>query len=593
MSRLTPLILAVIVGLLGYFAYRQTQHEAETAVVEATPLFPGVELRRVAAIRLENIDSSRHMRFEKDPLGRWQMTEPVAWPTEPGFMDQILGVIQRNGATVVPQQLMEEAEPSFSPPRGFLETTEILESGEKRLVRVEIGVADLDGLRVYVRRDGEILRTARNIETLMRFNSADFRSKSLLDFSPSSVVELERIGGWYEGDSGESLDFLARPEGYGWRIHKPARVQGDPDLMVLWSRFLSSARAKRFSSDRADVDLSRYNLHEPWVTIKVTTNLGVEHLLHVSAELDRDKIYARREGLSTIFELDVTTALKLREPVTSFYEAAFVRVPRDRLRHVWISREESELRFTLKGKDWTVATRPRGMDGFGLELAADADVMSDMLLKVEKASVLRYFDDVGVNDFFKGGRSLRGLWLEPTDDIRQGGFLGELVQTPQGTDVVPFLREGDSIVGSLAPEISDFTELPLEAFLQRRLWALKNITLDRLEIERDGEERAFKRTQLDDWQPADADVRARDLDPVLDHLLFLWASQHVAEGEREELTDVINVRFRNRSGDIFSVSIGVTPSGEAQASLGAMRATLKRQQLHADLMAIMDKKPVR
>ncbi len=593
MSRLTPLILAVVVGVLGFFAYRQTQHEAENFVEEATQLFKGVEMRRVVAIRLEQIKTSRHLRFEKDPLGRWQMTEPVAWPAEPGLMDKILGVIQRNGATVVPQQLMDEAEPSFSPPRGFLETTEILESGEKRLVRVELGEVDLDGMRVYVRRDGEILRTGRSIETLFTLNSADYRSKRLFGFSPQSVVEVERIGGWYGDDGGESLTFLARPEGYGWRIHKPVRVMGDPDLMVLWLRFLSGARAKRFSSDRDDVDLARFNLEQPWVTIKVTTRRGVEHRLHISAEPSRDKVYARRDDLSTIFEIDQTTLAKFREPVESFYEAAFVRVPREKLRNVWMSRPDGELRFTRKGDDWTVAERPREISDFGMELPADTDVMNDMLLQVEKASILRYFSDVQVHEFFEGGKSLRGLWLEPEDDIRQGGFLGDVVQTPQGTDVVPFLREADSVVGSLAPEIRDFTDLPVEAFLKRRLWALKNLTLSRLEIERDGKIRAFKRSQSADWQPVDAEVPARDLDPVLDHLLFLWASGHIKEGEREPLSNVVKVSFRNRTGDVFQVGIGTTPSGEAQATMGAIRATLKRQQLHADLMEIMDKKPIR
>ncbi len=593
MSRLTPLILAVIVGVLGFFAYRQTQHEAESAVAETSQLFQGVELRRVVAIRLEDIKASHHMRFEKDPMGRWQMTEPVAWLAEPGLMDKILGVVQRNGASIVPQQLMDEAEPSFSPPRGFLETTEVLENGEKRRVRIELGQVDLDGMRIYVRRDGEILRTSRNIETLFSLNSSDYRSKRMMAFSPESVVEIERVGGWYDNDGGESLDFLARPEGYGWRIHKPTKVMGDPDLLLLWSRFLASARADRFASDRTDVDFAKYNLDQPWVTIKVTTSGGIEHRLHISADFDRDKVFARKDDTATVFEIDAPTTKKFREPVESFYEAAFVRVPRQKLKHVWISREDGDLRFTRKGEDWTVAERPRAVGDYGMELPADTDVIVEMLLKIEKASILRYFSDVKLTDFFDGGKSPRGLWLEPTDDIRQGGYLGDVVQTAQGTDVVPFLREGDTIVGSLAPEIRELTERPVQEFLQRRLWAMKNITLSGLEIERGGQKRLFRRTQKDDWQPADAEVPARELDPVLDHLLFLWASGHVAEGERESLSDTVTVTFADRAGKNFVATIGTTPSGEAQVAIGPMRAILRRQQLHADLMAIMDKKPIR
>ena len=198
-----------------------------------------------------------------------------------------------------------------------------------------------------------------------------------------------------------------------------------------------------------------------------------------------------------------------------------------------------------------------------------------------------------VDDFFKGGKSVRGLWLEPEDDIRQGGFMGDVVQTAQGTDVVPFLREGDSLVGSLAPVIRDLTERPLESFLNRRLWALKNVSMAGLEIQRDGLKRNFRRTPADDWQPIDAEVPARELDPVLDHLMFLWASTHVPKGERETLSSVVKVTFSDRSGGTFTADIGATPSGEAQVSIGPMRAVLRRQELHGDLMAIMDKKPVR
>ncbi|MFT5732751.1 MAG: hypothetical protein ACI8WY_001417 [Planctomycetota bacterium] len=542
-------------------------------------------------MRLEDIKATRHMRFERDAGGRWFMTDPVAWPAEPGLMEKIFQVLQRNGATIVPVQLMGEAEPSFDPPRGFLETTEVLENGDKKLTRIEVGALDLDGMRVYVRRDGEILRTARNLETLFMLNSGDYRAKNLFTFDASSVAQVERVGGWYADGPGESLDMLARPEGYGWRIHKPVKVMGDPTLLTLWTRFLSSARAKRFVSDRIDADLVKYKLDEPWVTIKVTTQGGAVQMLHVAA--DRDRVYARREGLPNIFELDASTAVRLREPVEIFYEGNFVRVPRTDVKHLWMSRPGGELRFTRGSDAWTVAQQPTGLEGFSMELPADSGVMTDLMVATEKAAVLRYFRDVAVDDFFPGGAAVRGLWIEPHQDIRQGGFLGEVVQTPQGTDVVPFLREGDSVVGSLAPEILEWVERPIEHFLDRQLWALQNVRMKGLVIEREGESRRFRRTPKDDWQPIDAEVPARELDPVLDHLLFLKASEHIAEGQRESLADVVTVTFRD-SGGLESVArIGLTATGQTQVAIGAMRAVLKRSQLHGDLMKIMDAKPVR
>ena len=55
MNRLTPLVLLVIVLGLGFLAVRQTEREAETTSSAVVPLFPGVEIRRVRSVRIENI----------------------------------------------------------------------------------------------------------------------------------------------------------------------------------------------------------------------------------------------------------------------------------------------------------------------------------------------------------------------------------------------------------------------------------------------------------------------------------------------------------------------------------------------------------
>lgn len=594
MSRLTPLILLVVVGALALLAVRQTEREAAGRPPEPTPLFQGVELRRVSAIRLENIRASRHMRFERDDAGRWFMTDPVAWAAEPGLMDKVFGVIQRNGATPVPDQLVADAAESFEPPRGFLETTEVLENGEKRKTRIEVGGLDLDGMRVYIRRDGVTLRTARNLETLFSFTEADFRSKKLFGFLGNSITKIERVGGWYDEtdpEGGESLGFMAIPEGYSWRIHEPVRVLGDPVLLTLWSRFLRGAEGQRFVSDRVDVDLADYNLDQPWFSIHVTTLGGGVQTVHVAAY--RDKVFARREGFPNVYQLTEDVTSKLREPHELFYESSFVRVPKDDVRHIWIQREDETIRMTRKRGDWSVAKKAAGVAAFSMELPADKRVAEDLLALAEKSEVLRYFNDVKPGEFFEAGRGKRGFWLEPYQDVRQGGYLGDLVRTPQGTEVAPFLREGDSVVGSLAPELYEVTDRPLESFLDRNLWTLQNIRMSALVIERDGSERRFKRTATDDWQPEDAAVPARELDPVLDHLLFLKADEHIAEGDRMGLEGIITVTFSDSAGTTHVARFGKSGDGRAQVITGALQATLKRPQLYDDLVALMDRKPDR
>ncbi|MEM8712988.1 MAG: DUF4340 domain-containing protein [Planctomycetota bacterium] len=402
------------------------------------------------------------------------------------------------------------------------------------------------------------------------------------------------MGGWYDetdSEGGESLGFMAMPEGYGWKIYEPVKVLGDPVLLTLWSRFLRGVEGERFVSDRVDVDLADYNLDQPWVSIHVTTQGGAVQTVHVSGY--RDKVFARREGFPNVYQLTEDVASRLREPLELFYESAFVRVPKDDVRHIWIQGDEGTIRMTRKSGEWTVAEKAAGVASFSIELPADKRVAEDLMALAEKSEVLRYFNDVKPADFFEDGIRRRGFWLEPFQDIRQGGFIGDLVRTPQGTEVAPFLREGDSVVGCLAPELYEVTTRSLESFLDRNLWTLQNIRMSGLVIERDGRQRRFKRTAVDDWQPEDAAVPARELDPVLDHLLFLKAESHIAEGERSGLQEIITVTFQDSAGAQHVARFGKVADGGRQVVTGALQATLKRPQLYDDLVALMDRKPDR
>ncbi|MEM9380257.1 MAG: DUF4340 domain-containing protein [Planctomycetota bacterium] len=592
MNRLTTLVLFVVVAALGYVAYQQTEREAENPLVQKGPLFPGVELRRVKSVRLENIRGSRHMRFERDASGRWFLTDPMQWPAEQGLMKKLEQVLERNQATPIPDALVADAEPSFDPPRGFLETEEVLESGETRRVRVELGKKDLDGARVYVRRDGKIYRTLRNAETLFNFAVTDFRSKNVFTMPPAGVVAVERVGGWYEEEAQESLGMRAAREGYGWRIESPARLQGDPVLFTLWVRFLSGMRAKRFTSDRPDMDLARFGLDQPWVTITLTNARGASQSVHF-ASFD-GRIYARRAEEPTVYEIDVDDGQRIREPVTHFYDGAFARFDRVDLRHVFVRRGAGSLRLTKTGEDWTVAASSPTRAEYDAELPADDRAVEALLTAIEGAEVVRYFQDAPPADFFDEGAARDdGLWVQTTEGLVQGAAFAAPVRTPQGTELAPILRDQDSVVGSVDPAFAEIAGLDLVHFLDRNLWSLSNAALRVLTIEKDGAKRVFQRAAEYDWRPIDAKVPARELDVVLDHLLFLKAREHLAEGDRPALEDVVTVTFVDGRGERSVARIGRTDEGAVQVDVGAMRAVLRRPELHADLLEIVSRRPER
>jgi len=593
MNRLTTLILLVAVLALGAVAYLQTEREAQTGPADgiSEALFPGVDRSRLAAIRLEDIKGSMHLRFERDVAGQWFITDPIAWPAEQNQVLEIVEVVLRNRVVAVPEALVEQASRSFEPPEGFIEVEEEIEGGEPRRTRVELGAVDLDGMRVYVRRDGKIYRTLRNFETPFTLGLNEYRSKRIFALRADEVVALERIGGWYDQGEQQGLGMRAFRAGAGWRIDAPSQAQGDPELFTLWTRFLNRLEAKRIASDRSDVDLALFGLDAPWMSISATSLSGVVQTIQVASEEGR--VFCRRGEEKAVFELEPLDVLRLREPVTSFLEGQFVRFKRDELKEILIGRGARSVRLRPVGDGWSVSRRSEGVAEYSADLPGDRRRIEDLISTLEDAPVVQYFIDTDGSEFFPVGSRDRGVWVETVDGLVQGGAIAKATRNAEGTEVLPLLRDGDKIMGALDPTFAEILELPFESLLDRELWTLSNVRLRQLRIQQDGRAREWVRANSFDWRPKGTKIPARELDPVLDHLLFLKAERHIAEGEREELLSPVEVRFVGGDGEVHEARFGRTASGEAQVQLGALRAVLSRQELLGDLQAIVDRKPDR
>ena len=229
-------------------------------------LFGGVEENRLTSIRLEFIKGSRHIRMERD-AGRWFLTDPMAWPVERGVLDKFLGVIARNGADPVSDSLAAQVSASFAPPLGFIETTETLEDGSDRTVRVEVGALDIDGMRIFVRRDGRVFRTIRNIENLFDFIVPDYRSKRLFALERGSVARVDRSVAGTMAAEYQALDMAAEGAGDRWQLSSPSlrwRPGGLHRLDVLPVRDEGEEVRER----RPEPDLARFGLDQPWVTLR-------------------------------------------------------------------------------------------------------------------------------------------------------------------------------------------------------------------------------------------------------------------------------------------------------------------------------------
>lgn len=585
MNRLTPLLLLIVVGGLGYLALQQSRkEEADAAAVQVERLFGDVETSRISEIRMEFIKGSRHVRMQQEG-GRWFLVDPIAWPAERGVVDKFLGVIQRNGADPVSAQLEEQAASSFEPPMGFIETIETLEDGSERRVRVEVGALDVDGMRIFVRRDGKTFRTIRNIENLFDFNVPDYRSKRLFAFQRGTVARVERVGGWDHGDSYQSLDMTAQGFGERWELTTPVRCAGDPVVFTAWTSYLSSMRARRFASDEPEPDLVRFGLDQPSVTLRVTNVRGLTQSLHVGVMDGR--VYARRDEQPTIFELDDETIPFVCETLENFIELRFMRLARNQISAVRIEGSDGSLRLSPGVDGWTIA-RETGADEWGTEYAVDPLAIKDLLAAAEETEVTRSFIDLGADEFLPEGGAETRFWIEGFGGERFGGRFGPPRTLPDGQEIVPFLRFESGLGQAVTPAFGALVDRPLEAFLSRSLWSQTNTWLRTLRLEGGGREASFERGDSFDWRVAATEAPARVLDPVLEQLLFLKAEEHFAPGgPAPELENAVTVTFTDAERREHVARIG--RSGEdVLVELGELRARLKPQSLHAALLEILE-----
>ncbi len=591
MNRLTTLFLLLLVGGLGFVVYRQSQREAAIPTADAEPLFRGVDPALVRAIRLENLERSIHARIERDDNGVWYLTDPIAYPAAPEVVEQVLMIISANLATPVPTELQDRAAAGLAPARGFIEVEEEQVGGGRRKVRVEMGAVDLDGQRVFVQRDGRVLRTMRNLESLLQRDIPDLRSRRLFRVDPSSVVALDRRGRVFLEGSAPSADWSVAAEGYGWRMYKPVRGRIDADFMGLYSRAIASLRITRFVTDVPDADLARYGLAPAWFSIRLQDGHGIESTLEFGQSDDR-RSFARRPGQPHVYELGANewnTIVEGIDNLGELMEREFFRLRRDMLQDVTFERRGAALRLA-RGIDgsWSVAERPAGMAEFGLPVPAESSAVEEVLTRLETQAKLTVLLDRPVEDGFPAGEPRDAIWVTPVGDRRQGGFCGRRIRGAEGTELLAFLREDEAVLAGLDVAIEELLDLPASHFYRRLVWDVAEAFLSELSITHAGRTRRYVRSEAFTWRPSDAEVPARELRQLLDAVLFLKADTEVRPADRAELTDVLRLELVDMDRQRLVADLGRAPDGTIELTHGTRRAKALDQGLHAKLAALVE-----
>jgi len=90
--------LLVLIFLVAGLAYLRLQRARETArggpELAEFPLCPGLEVERVRALRVDHLERSFQVKFERDAAGRWFLTDPVSYPAQSSLVRTLLASLE-------------------------------------------------------------------------------------------------------------------------------------------------------------------------------------------------------------------------------------------------------------------------------------------------------------------------------------------------------------------------------------------------------------------------------------------------------------------------------------------------------------------
>ncbi len=591
MNRLTPILLLLLVLALAVVVWRQTESERDEVPRSETELLEGFDVDALTRIRIDNIERSIHLSIERDSVGNWVLTDPIAYPVREDMFVHMLGVLGQNQAWTVPQSQVEGVREDLAHPRAVLELFQ--GSGdEQQTHKVEMGGVDADGQRVNVIADGRVLRTMRNLETILETSVLDWRSRRVFDIDARDVREVRRVGIDPQPTGSVNLDLHAYRTADGWRIDLPRHIKADPGYMQLWVTLLTRLSVDHFVSDLPEPPLQSYGLARPDFTLTLVGKDDYEETLEVGKpSVNSQAYFARRSGSNFLWTLDAGGESQLFRDLSEMFDDLLVRLTRESMERILVRGAEWELRLTqdFGEQRWTVAWRKAGSaeEWTTEEPAEETQVDQIISVLTQTKGVAAYLWDEDVATRFPPSEAPEGVWVQ-SGGRRYGGRIGAPFTTEEGTPARLFLREEEDAVCLVPTNVGQLLTLTPEELLSLQLTQLSEPMLAEIEISGGEVTRRYRKTVQTTWIHADLGTDAvPELTPVIEHLLYLRAERHLPRSENEALADPVEVRITDRRGKVTEFEVGRSAQGEVRARIGSRQSVLAHQPLHAALLKIV------
>lgn len=590
MQKGTLLGLALLFALLATAWWLKEREDAGRGPeLGEYPLCPGLELERVRAIRVDQLERGFQLEFERDAAGRWFLTDPLAYPAQTALVRMLLASLANARGEPAPE--VQPAQVGLEPPKVVLECVQ-LEDGGERILRIELGTFDHDPARIYARVPGhpyavaggtDVFRTTRSLATTLDRNPDDYRERRATTLRPDEVIALRRSGQvQLEAGAGQvdlAFDALSTPD--GWKRATPVSVSLDPNAMALFVRGACELSAERFVDDSPS-DLAPWGLATPAFTLELeslgTAPVRFDFGHPASPEplpLAEQHWFFQRRGFAHVWEAKLRDVQLLASPADLFFDQLVMRALRTDVQRLELEGGGARRVLERAQKAWSVR-EARGTDAAALAAALEAAPR-------HPGNPAAIEEALGLLESLQLAEHLVGEAFEPSDPplsctlvthsgALQGGLVGRATRDPKsGAQGRQFLRFGDELVALIDERVVELCQRPLDAFRARKLQQIQESEVRAIELEHAGTTYAFVNTGDNLWSPRGQGVQApQDFLQSLDGLLNLGAKRWLDSLPPHEVQ--LAVRILPREGETRALTFGRCPDGSVVCLAGELVA---------------------
>jgi hypothetical protein len=286
-------MLAVLLIALGGYVYFFELAKSDKGKSEKLLDFKPDE---AAAIDLTYPD--RAIQIQKDPSGKWQLTQPVRADADDSIVGSLLAAL---AASDIKRTL--EKKPGAADLKSFgldppaVNVSITLKNG-LTLPTLAVGAKTPLGDSAYARRgnDPTVYLTDGSIVLALKKQPNDLRDKTVIAFPQEQVAKVEIQ------TPGQAL-VLVKGEKEQWTLEAPIKKNARAETVSEYLAALARLEVRTFADDQP-IDLKKYGLDRPALKISIDGKDGKNLAALQVGGKSADGYYVRAEGNPAVYTID-------------------------------------------------------------------------------------------------------------------------------------------------------------------------------------------------------------------------------------------------------------------------------------------------